>query len=63
MLQQLKIEHKEYVKKAKLKCLIPDFLMEEDLITNDELDSASSKVEIRQLELEYNAREEITQRE
>ena len=29
--------------------------MEEDLIPDDELDSASSEVEIRRLELEHNA--------
>ena len=37
--------------------------MEEDLISNDKLDSAGSKVEIRRLELEHNAREQEKQRE
>ena len=37
--------------------------MEEDLISNNELDSASREVEIRRLELEHNAREQEKQRE
>ena len=63
VVQQLKIEHEENAKKAELKCLILDYLVEEDLISNDELDSASSKVKIRQLELEHNTREQEKQRE
>ena len=42
VVQQLKTEHK---KKAKLKCLILDCLMEEDLISNNEVDSSSSEVD------------------
>ena len=63
VVQQLKIDHKENAKKAELKRLILDCLVEEDLIPDDELDSASSKVEIRQLELEHNARKQEKQRE
>ena len=49
--------------KAELKCLIPDYLVEEDLISNDELDSVSSKVEVSWVELKHNTREQEKQRE
>ena len=45
--QQLKIQQEGNVKKAELKCLILDYLVEEDLISNSKFDSANSKVEIR----------------
>ena len=51
------------MKKAELKRLILDYLVKEDMIPDDELDSASSEVEIRRLELEHNAREQEKQRE
>ena len=63
VVQRLKIEHEENAKKAELKHLILDYLVEEDLIPDDKLDSASSEVEIRQLELEHNAREQEKQKE
>ena len=47
VVQQLKIQHEGNVKKAELKCLILDYLVKEDLISNNKFDSASSKVEIR----------------
>ena len=47
VVQQLKIEREENAKKAELKRLILYYLVEEDLIPDDELDSASSEVEIR----------------
>ena len=63
VVQRLKIEHEENAKKAELKRLILDYLVEGDLTPDDELDSASSEVEIRRLELEHNAREQEKQRE
>ena len=49
--------------KAELKHLTLDYLVEEDFILNDELDSASSKVETTQLKLEHDTREQEKQRE
>ena len=47
VIQRLEIEHEENAKKNELKRLILECLVEEDLISDDELDSASSEVEVR----------------
>ena len=44
VVQRLELEHEENAKKAELKHLILEYLVEEDLISDNELDSASSKV-------------------
>ena len=43
--------------------MILEYLVEEDLISDYELDSASSEVAVRRLELEHTAREQEKQRE
>ena len=63
VIQRLEIEHEENAKKAELKHLILEYLVEEDLIPDNELDSASSKVDVRRLELEHTPREQEKQRE
>ena len=47
VIQLLEIEHEENAKKTELKHLILEYLVEEDLISDDELDSASIEVEFR----------------
>ena len=48
VIQQLKIEHEENTDKAKLKRLILYYVLSGGgLISDDELDNASSKVEVR----------------
>ena len=62
VIQRLEIEHEENAKKTELKVIL-EYLVEEDLISDDKLDSASIEVEVRRLELEHTAREQEKQRE
>lgn len=45
--------------KADLKCLVLDYFVEEDLISDDKLNSVDNKIEIKGLELEH----QVTQQE
>ena len=56
--QLLNIESGEQMKKVELKRLVLDHFIEEDLISDDELINGVNEVEIKQLELEHDAREQ-----
>ena len=51
------------MKTADLKCFVLDCFIEEDLISEDELNSAGSEVQIKRLELKHDAREQEKNRE
>jgi len=62
---EIPVENEEKAKKAELKRLLLEYFVEEDLISEDELNSVGngSQLEMKRLELEHQARQQEKERE